>query len=122
MSALLPSSTLFKQHPHEALIRRLYDDATETWWFSVIDIIRAHSCSRKVKCSGTNFDQLNQEAMLIIFKRGMTRKQIDALWAKLRNGRKRKKKTVPDIHQFVGTIKLKEDPLVIQKRMRDDWR
>lgn len=37
MSALLPSSTLFEQHH----IRRLYDDATETWWFSVIDIIRA---------------------------------------------------------------------------------
>ncbi|MBS1567954.1 MAG: hypothetical protein JST45_00790 [Bacteroidetes bacterium] len=36
MSALLPSSTLFEQHQ----IRRLYDDATETWWFSVIDIVR----------------------------------------------------------------------------------
>lgn len=37
MSALLPSATLFEQHQ----IRRLYDDATETWWFSVVDIIRA---------------------------------------------------------------------------------
>lgn len=37
MSALLPSATLFEQHQ----IRRLYDDATETWWFSVIDIIQA---------------------------------------------------------------------------------
>ena len=36
MSALLPSSTLFEQHQ----IRRLYEDATETWWFSVIDIVR----------------------------------------------------------------------------------
>ncbi|MBL7950882.1 MAG: hypothetical protein JNM62_04125 [Flavobacteriales bacterium] len=36
MSALLPSATLFEQHH----IRRLYDDATETWWFSVIDIIQ----------------------------------------------------------------------------------
>jgi len=36
MSALLPSSTLFEQHQ----IRRLYDDASETWWFSVIDIIQ----------------------------------------------------------------------------------
>ena len=41
MCALLPSSTLFEQHPRGALIRRLYDDATETWWFSVIDIVRA---------------------------------------------------------------------------------
>ena len=49
MSALLPSltrqsviasagATLFEQHPRSALIRRLYDDATETWWFSVIDL------------------------------------------------------------------------------------
>ena len=40
MSALLPSATLFEQHPRGALIRRLYDDATETWWFSVTDIIQ----------------------------------------------------------------------------------
>lgn len=37
MSALLPSAALFEQHQ----IRRLYDEATETWWFSVIDIIQA---------------------------------------------------------------------------------
>ena len=37
MSALLPSATLFEQHH----IRRLYDDATETWWFSVVDVIQA---------------------------------------------------------------------------------
>ncbi len=37
MSALLPSATLFEQHQ----IRRLYDDATETWWFSINDIIQA---------------------------------------------------------------------------------
>ncbi|MBS1942936.1 MAG: Bro-N domain-containing protein [Bacteroidetes bacterium] len=37
MSALLSSSTLFEQHQ----VRRLYDDATETWWFSVIDVVQA---------------------------------------------------------------------------------
>lgn len=37
MSAFLPSATLFEQHQ----IRRLYDDATETWWFSVVDVIQA---------------------------------------------------------------------------------
>jgi hypothetical protein len=36
MSALLPSAALFEQHQ----IRRLYDEATETWWFSVIDIVQ----------------------------------------------------------------------------------
>lgn len=37
MTAFLPSATLFEQHR----IRRLYDDATETWWFSINDIIQA---------------------------------------------------------------------------------
>jgi len=26
-----------------------------------------------------------------------------------------------DTHKYCGVIKLKEDPLVIQKRMRDEW-
>jgi len=61
--------------------------------------------------------------MVIVIKRGMTKKQIDMQLAKLRAGRgMRKKRSIPDIRQFVGTIKLKEDPLVIQKRMRDEWR
>jgi len=29
-------SALFENHP----IRRVYDEATEAWWFSVVDIIR----------------------------------------------------------------------------------
>ena len=47
MSALLPSSTLFEQHQ----IRRLYDDATETWWFSVIDIIQVLNQTRDFHAS-----------------------------------------------------------------------
>jgi len=41
MSALLPSATLFDPGSGPGFqIRRLYDDATETWWFSVTDIIQ----------------------------------------------------------------------------------
>lgn len=43
MSALLPSSTLLEQHQTCLVgrqVRRLYDDASETWWFSVIDIVQ----------------------------------------------------------------------------------
>jgi hypothetical protein len=61
--------------------------------------------------------------MEIVFRPGMTRKEIDALWKKVRTGRrKRAAKPVPDLWQFCGVIKLKEDPLVIQQRMRDEWR
>ena len=31
-----PQPAIFEEHE----IRRVYDDATETWWFSVIDIIQ----------------------------------------------------------------------------------
>jgi hypothetical protein len=61
--------------------------------------------------------------MAIVFKPGMTPEQIAALWKKVRTGkRKRPVRKVPDIRQFCGVIKLKEDPMVIQQRMRDEWR
>ena len=31
-----PATTLFENNP----IRRHYDEATETWWFSVVDIVQ----------------------------------------------------------------------------------
>lgn len=37
MSAMQASPALFEQHH----IRRVYDESTETWWFSVIDIVQA---------------------------------------------------------------------------------
>jgi len=36
-AAVLPSPALFENQP----IRRVYDDKTELWWFSVIDIVQA---------------------------------------------------------------------------------
>lgn len=35
-SAMHPEPALFEQHQ----IRRVYDEATETWWFSVVDILQ----------------------------------------------------------------------------------
>lgn len=61
-------------------------------------------------------------SMALVIKKGMTRKQIDALWEKVTARRqKRKPRPVPDIWQFCGVIKLKEDPRVIQQRLRDEW-
>jgi prophage antirepressor-like protein len=31
-----PQPTIFEEHA----IRRVYDEATETWWFSVVDIVQ----------------------------------------------------------------------------------
>jgi hypothetical protein len=33
---MLPAPTFFEQHE----IRRVYDEATGTWWFSVVDILQ----------------------------------------------------------------------------------
>jgi len=58
----------------------------------------------------------------IVFKAGMTKAQIAALWKKVFAGRARRStKPLLDIWQFCGVIKLKEDPMVIQQRMRDEW-
>lgn len=58
--------------------------------------------------------------MAVTIKEGMSKRQITAALKKLKNGRKRKR-PLPDIRKFAGTITLKEDPMVIQKKMRDEW-
>lgn len=58
--------------------------------------------------------------MAIIIREGMAKRQIAAALKKLKTHR-RKARALPDVRQFAGTITLKEDPLVIQKRMRDEW-
>ena len=58
--------------------------------------------------------------MTIIVKRSTTTRQLAALL----KGRKRvrsKKKGV-DVKSFAGKLKLEEDPLAIQKKMRDGWK
>ncbi len=57
--------------------------------------------------------------MANIIREGMTKRQIAAALKKLKP-RARKLRVLPDIRLFAGTIKLKKDPLVIQKRMRDE--
>ncbi|MDH5400290.1 MAG: hypothetical protein OEX02_19205 [Cyclobacteriaceae bacterium] len=57
----------------------------------------------------------NYEKMVTVIKKGGSKKQLkDQIEKAL------KTKGV-DTHKFCGVIKLKEDPLEIQKRMRDEW-
>lgn len=60
------------------------------------------------------------ETMAVTIKEGMSKRQITAALKKLKPGRKRKR-AIPDVRKFAGTITLKEDPMVIQKKMRDEW-
>lgn len=57
--------------------------------------------------------------MVIVVKRGTSRKRIKELMRKLMSSRARPAR--PDIFKHCGVLKLKEDPLVLQKRWRDEW-
>jgi len=53
--------------------------------------------------------------MVTIIKKGSDKKEVEKALSKI----KRKKKF--DAYKYCGTISLKEDPLEIQKKMRDEW-
>ena len=53
--------------------------------------------------------------MVLVLKKGATKKEIERI------DRKLKKSTAIDLMKFCGIIKLKEDPLIIQKRLRNEW-
>jgi len=56
--------------------------------------------------------------MVLILKKGASKKDIEAIEKKLY-----KEKTLSGFNakKYNGIIKLKEDPLAIQKRLRNEW-
>jgi len=60
--------------------------------------------------------------MVITINSNSSPEEIKTALDKLqKNGSKESKKHF-DAHKYCGVIKLKEDPLAIQKAMRDEWR
>ena len=57
--------------------------------------------------------------MVLVLKRGATKEDMERINKKLRHLPSRKKL---DAKKYCGVIKLKEDPLVIQKKLRDEWK
>lgn len=55
--------------------------------------------------------------MVLVLKKGASKKEIEVLRRKLA---KRPARGV-DTKKYCGVIKLKEDPLAMQKKMRDEW-
>jgi hypothetical protein len=53
--------------------------------------------------------------MVLVLKTGADKKEMNAISEKLRSSKG------VDTKKYCGTIKLKEDPLAIQKKMRDEW-
>lgn len=56
--------------------------------------------------------------MVLVLEKGATKKQMEQLNKKLSHLPARKKL---DAKKYCGVIKLKEDPLVIQKKIRNEW-
>jgi len=56
--------------------------------------------------------------MVLILKKGASKKDIEAIEKKLY-----KEKALPGFNakKYNGLIKLKEDPLSIQKKLRNEW-
>lgn len=55
--------------------------------------------------------------MVTVIKKGMKKKQISLL---LEKNKKSQSKKI-DIEKYCGILKLKVDPLEIQKRIRNEW-
>jgi hypothetical protein len=53
--------------------------------------------------------------MVTVIKKGSDRKEIEKALSKIKSKRKF------DAYKYCGTVKLKEDPLEIQKKMRNEW-
>lgn len=53
--------------------------------------------------------------MVLVLKKGASKQSMTSIMKKL------KKKKGVDTKKYCGTIKLKEDALLIQKQLRDEW-
>lgn len=53
--------------------------------------------------------------MVTIIKKGIKKKEFDKKLSSLKSVKKF------DAHKFCGIIKLEEDPLLIQRKLRDEW-
>lgn len=54
--------------------------------------------------------------MVLILKKGASKKEINLIKKKLLNAEG------VNTRIFCGSIKLKEDPLTVQKSLRDEWK
>ena len=56
--------------------------------------------------------------MVLVLKKGASEQEVQRIKKKLQ---KKSRKPGIDIKKYSGKIKLKEDPLTIQKKLRDEW-
>ncbi|MBX2895963.1 MAG: hypothetical protein KF763_11005 [Cyclobacteriaceae bacterium] len=57
--------------------------------------------------------------MATVVKKGTSKKILKTLWKKAASKRIAKKEF--DAHKYCGSVKFKEDGLILQKKWRDEW-
>jgi hypothetical protein len=55
--------------------------------------------------------------MVLVLKKGASKEEIDLLRKKMSSNQR----DGVDTRKFCGVLKLKEDPMVIQKKLRNEW-
>lgn len=58
--------------------------------------------------------------MVTVIKKGMSKKLISSLLKRASETETQTSKKL-DAYKFCGVIKLKEDPMILQKQWRDEW-
>jgi len=56
--------------------------------------------------------------MTVTLKKGADKKTIERIWARISKSKSRKGL---DAKKYCGTVKFKEDGLVLQKKWRSEW-
>ena len=56
--------------------------------------------------------------MVTTIKRGTTRDRVIILLNQIKS---RKPRKISDIRKYCGALNLKEDPILLQKKWRDEW-
>ena len=56
--------------------------------------------------------------MVLVLKKGATEKEVQLIKKKLQ---KKSRKAGVNVKKYSGKLKLKEDPMAIQKKLRDEW-
>ena len=59
--------------------------------------------------------------MVVTIKSSSSPEEIEQALKKLKKGNAKTAKKHFDAFKYCGVIKLKEDPLAIQKRLRNEW-
>lgn len=60
--------------------------------------------------------------MVLVLRKGASRQEIAALKEQLQRLPSRKKTDMKmDVRKYSGTIRLKDDPMAIQRKLRNEW-